>query len=258
MNPILLLCYNTTSAQLNLAKLCVESIFLQTIPVHLLLVDNGSHPEIGTKEWLGSLTAPAPHRLELRCHKENLPPTSIVNRECRAIFALGAKHVLGVPSDTILPPYCYEQLLACSSRGFVTAFMDSPEPPRVPESLPDYPSPLPAVNVIHSDIHTSVMLTRKWAVDALVEKDGYFLDEGMFMYASDVDLKLRMAACGFRGAQTDLRVWHYSSACWRLAKPEVGGAIHVQADKDRDHFATKWGFAIGTPGHIAALARLNS
>ena len=52
MNPILLLVYNTTDAQLRLAKLCVESIFTQTIPVHLLLVDNGSSlADTATRDW---------------------------------------------------------------------------------------------------------------------------------------------------------------------------------------------------------------
>ena len=55
----------------------------------------------------------------------------------------------------------------------------------------------------------AVMLTRKWAYDALIAKDGFFLDEGFFMYASDCDMALRMASCGIRGVQLDVPYWHY-------------------------------------------------
>jgi len=102
------------------------------------------------------------------------------------------------------------------------------------------------------------MLTRKWAVDALVARDGYFLDEGMFMYASDVDLKLRMAMVGIRGAQTNISVYHYSSACWRLATPEVSNAINQQANKDRDYFSGKYGFNIGSPEHVRDIEVLRA
>ena len=241
MNPILLLVYNTTDAQLRLAKLCVESIFTQTIPVHLLLVDNGSSVDTATRDWTEALVAPAPHTLEVRRHRENTAPTSIVNRECATLFALGAKHVLGVPSDAILPPYCYEQLLSCSTRGFVAAYMHSPEPPQVPESLasaavwPEKPVP----HILHENMHVALTLTRKWAFDALVAQDGYFMDEGMFMYACDLDLKTRIAKVGIVGAQTDITVYHYSSACWRLATPEVARTITTQANNDRAYLARK-------------------
>ena len=245
MNPILLLVYNTAPQQLQLSQLCVESILRQTIPVHLVVVNNGSTPE--TKAWLDALAAPAPHKLEVRHCAVNTAPTVIVNRECRTIFALGATYVLGVPSDVILPPYCYEKLLACSTRGFVAAYMHSPEPPQVPNSLDDYryPDEPPPCNVLHSNMHLSLTLTRKWAYDALVEQDGYYLDEGMFMYACDIDLKERIAKVGIAGAQTDLSVYHYSSACWRLATPEISKSITDHADLDRAYFQKKWGYSLG-------------
>lgn len=240
MNPVLLFIYNTTPEQLKLSQLCIESILLQTIPVYLLIVNNGSTPE--TAQWLAGLTAPAPHVIEIRHHLHNTAPTIIANRECATFFALDAEYVLGVPSDAILPPYCYEQLLKCSSRGFIAAYMHSPEPPRVPESLAEFTPPAipPPVHVLHSNMHTALMLTRRWAFDALIAQDGYFLDEGMFLYACDLDLKARLEIVGISGAQTDLAVYHYSSACWRLATPEISRAISIQADRDRAYFAQKW------------------
>ena len=165
-----------------------------------------------------------------------------MNRECATLFALGAKHVLGVPSDAILPPLTATNSCFPAQRaGFVAAYMHSPVPPQVPVSLasaavwPEKPVP----HILHENMHVALTLTRKWAFDALVAQDGYFMDEGMFMYACDLDLKTRIAKVGIVGAQTDITVYHYSSACWRLATPEVARTITTQANNDRAYLARK-------------------
>jgi hypothetical protein len=119
------------------------------------------------------------------------------------------------------------------------------------------PPSCPQATCKHEDVHTSVCLIRKWAYDALVEKDGYYLDEGFWMYANDCDLKLRLGQCGIHGAQTDIGCWHFGSSTWRLAPDVEQAAMLQQADRDREYFRRKFGFSVGSAEHVAAMVDLN-
>lgn len=234
-NAIFLLMYNTSFAQLELSKQAYESALAQDVgPVHIFLVNNGSTEP--TVAWMSTLEVEEPNRLTRICYPVNVSPSRVSNEISAKIFA-DYPAVLGMPNDVILPANLYRELLTWP-RGFVAAFMNG-----------DRANIKPCVRskAVHDDVHMSVMMTRRWAYQALMDKDGYFLDEEYFLYASDVDLKLRMAGCGITGVQLDIECYHYGSACWRLAAPGIGKVTTDHADLGRAYFHKKWGFPITDP-----------
>jgi GT2 family glycosyltransferase len=219
MNPILMCAYNN----LELTKKAVASVLAQDIPVEFYFIDNGSTD--GTWEWIQ--TQPC---ICYR-HEKNISPLKVGN-DMFALLYKSFDYILGIPNDVILPPNCYRELLRWP-RGFVCASDNGQNMPTVHDS-----------KAVSENTPMAVMLVRKWAYDAMIAKDGYFMDEGYFMYASDCDLALRMASCGIRGVQLDISYWHYGSASHRLAPPAEGDAMRRQADRDRAYFVQKWGFRV--------------
>jgi GT2 family glycosyltransferase len=240
----MMLCYNTTPEQLELTKMTLASVIAQDIgDLDILLVDNGSTGE--TQGWIASLPQEGEgYTLDNIRFESNTSPIAIVNDVASKFFDIGeAQHYLGIPNDVVLPPNCYRELLRVP-RGLVAAMMDNYGDPRVPRVAPPRELEPSEATVVGEDCHFSVTLVRRWLYDALVAADGYFFDPGYFMYASDCDQKERMKRIGVTGAQTDLRCWHYSSACWRLAAPGIGNQITSQANNDRAHFFSKWGYRL--------------
>lgn len=232
MNVVTLLCYNTTDKQLELTKNAITSVLNQTIPTHLLVVDNGSTQPTG--EWLNTLPIEYPERVSIIRNEVNQPPVKVSNKVLELMFETkGYDYVLGMPNDVILPPNFYEQCLRWP-RGIVTASMtEDIHFPVVEEA-----------KAVSECTPLCVALIRSWAYQALMDKDGFFLDPRYDLYASDCDWALRLAACGIRGIQLDLPYWHYGSASHRLAAPGVGKGITNQADEDRRRFEAKWGFSV--------------
>jgi len=246
LHAVMMTMYNTTAEQLVLTKMTVESVLRQDIgPLHLWMVNNGGNQE--TREWLDNLRLPEPHQLTREHYPANVAPTKVFNHLAYSFFALGHDKVLAVPNDTILPPNLYSELVKWS-RGVVAAWANN--------GTLDF-TPTEKSHATGEDPYISVALTRKWCFDALVAKDGYFLDERYFMYCCDCDLKLRLHACGIRGIQLDIQYGHYGSGCWRLAPPEISRSITDRADEDRARFVEKWGFPIGSPEHVAADQDIN-
>lgn len=219
MNPIFMLAYNN----LYYTKMAVDSALAQDIPVKLLIVNNGSTD--GTREWLDSIARPD---VNVQHYARNESPIKLGNLWARHLFSLGAKQILGIPNDAKIPPNCYSEMLKWP-RGFVCATDIGQNEPEIRSA-----------KAVSENTPMAVMMTRKWAYEALIDKDGYFFDEGYFHYASDCDLALRMASCGIRGIQLDLPYYHFGSLTHRL--PEIHEWSCRQADKDRAYFERKWGF----------------
>lgn len=216
MNPVLMIAYNN----LSLTKDAVQSVLNQDIPVDLHFVDNGSTD--GTWEWAEDQFFAGLYR-----KKENESPIKISN-DLSSILFQSSPYVLGVPNDVRLPSNCYRELLKWP-RGFVCASDNGHSEPDVIDA-----------KAVSENTPMAVMLTRKWAYDALIAKDGYFFDEGYFMWASDCDLALRMAACGIRGVQLDTPFWHYGSASHKMPENHLRSCKY--GDEDRAYFERKWGF----------------
>lgn len=246
MNAVMMMAYNTTPEQLEMTKEAVASVLAQDNPVKLWFIDNGSTPE--TWEWIQGWTGTRRNWCVVDQTGTNVSPVGIVNALLPEIFGDEEKftEVLGVPNDVILPPNFYSELLKWP-RGIVTASMSSDKNfPRVTES-----------HAVNECTPMAVALIRRWAWEALVSKDGYFLDPQIFHYASDNDLALRMAACGIHGLQLDLPYFHSGSASWRMATPEVSKAITDQADVDRSYFIKKWGFGVSDPQYGQRCGDIN-
>ncbi len=222
MNPILMLAFNN----LNLTRKAVASALDQSIPVHLTIVNNGSTD--GTREWLDDLAVTVDNVSVLHL-PANQPVTKVANRMAEMMFQ-SHPYLLGIPNDCILPSNCYSELLRWP-RGFVCASSIGDALPEVYESI-----------AVNECTPMAVMLTRKWAYDALIARDGYFFDEGYFHYASDCDMALRMATCGIRGVQLNVPYSHVGSATHNL--PEIHAESCVRADRDRAYFVQKWGFRV--------------
>ncbi len=244
MNPILMLAYNQTPAQLELSKLAVESALAQDIPVTLFLIDNGSTPP--TWEWMRSIEG---ENVIIRSNPRNLSPCIIHNEWMEKFFnphGLGCTHLLGMPNDVILPPNLYREFLKWP-RGIVTGSMN-----------PDRNfTRFETSSAVNECTPMAVTLFRKWAHDALISRDGFFFDPQYFMYASDCDFALRLASCGIRGVQLDLQYWHSMSASHRLAPPEKVSAMAYRADQDRAKFVKKWGFKVDALEYGALAQDIN-
>lgn len=240
-SPVLFLCYNRTPEQLTLSQNALASIFTQDIPVEVFGIDNGSTSE--TWSWMESMAEQHPNFACFR-NMENVSPVKVSNFWLEEMFGrMGYQYVLGVPNDVRLPSNCYSQLLRWP-RGFVSASDIGQTEPTVYDAV-----------AVNENTPMAVMLTRKWAWEAIMAKDGYFFDEGFVHYASDCCLALRMAACGIRGVQTNVPFWHYGSASWRLS-PD-GSAMTAQADKDRAYFERKYGFSVSDPRYQQSAADIN-
>jgi GT2 family glycosyltransferase len=242
-HAVALTCYD----QLHLTKQTLASITTQDIgPLEIWIVNNGSTD--GTREWLEDFKefVAESHRVHLVHHQENQSPIAVANQLLAQIFAAGHDKVLGVPNDVVLPPNFY-RLADMWPRGIVCGTVTSERE-------------FPKVDIARAVLeHTpmAVAIIRRWAWDALIAKDGYFMDERFWMYASDCDFALRLAACGIRGVQLDLQYWHYSSATLKLALPDVRRRMEREADADRQKFADKWGFKVDDLEYGASAADIN-
>jgi cellulose synthase/poly-beta-1,6-N-acetylglucosamine synthase-like glycosyltransferase len=257
-NAILTCCYNQTPEQLELTKHALASAFAQDVEggADVYAVDNGSTDNGETAAWLSSLQET---NLYVEYRLANISPVKLSNRLLWELFGLGYAHVLCTSNDVLLPPNLYREFLRWP-RGLVTASQTS-------EPATSGYGPLQQVVNERAAAHTTsaisectplaVALIRRWFHDALVARDGYFLDERFFNYCSDCDLALRMASCGCRGVQLSLPYWHYGSASHHMLDPERARLITSVADEDRARFVAKWGMTVDSLEYGACAADIN-
>jgi hypothetical protein len=246
MNPAAMICYVTTETQFDLTREAVASVMRQDVDggVVLWVHDNGSTLS-RFWPWLNELPDLYPGRIHLSQSRENESPLRIGNRLMSRVFRED-EYFLGVPNDVILPCNFYRELLKWPV-GLVTASMTAErEFPRFESS-----------RAVSTHTPMAVGLFRKWMYDALMAKDGFFFDERYFHYASDLDLSLRMAACGVRGVQLDIQYFHSGSGSWRLADPETARQITSMADVDRARFVERWGFGVSDAAYGEACGDIN-
>ena len=240
-HAVIFMAYNQVHEQHSLTVEALESILAQDIgPLDILAIDNGStftptweHFQMIRDMYLDGLTEITFHCIH---NRGNCSPVKMINRAIDYWFERGHEKVIFVPNDVILPKNFY-RLMNAWPRGMVTA---SEIPTKnVPEMVESQ------VVAVSECTPMATALVRKWFHDALVAKDGYFLDENFTHYASDCDMALRMASCGIRGVQLNIPYFHQGSASWRLLPTaEQQRAITDVADKDRAYFVKKWGFPV--------------
>lgn len=243
-HAIYMCCYNNA----DLTRQAVESALAQDVSggVDLFIVNNGSTDDGATFDYLELLSCSADFEGSITHLPTNQSPCVVANRYLAEIFAAGYGEVLCCPNDAILSTRLYSDLLLWP-RGVVTASMTS-------EPISTTPAPAIAVNTCTP---MAVVLWRNWCYDAIVQRYGYFFCEEFFHYASDMDLALRMSACGIVGVQLSTQYWHYSSASLKMAQPEEHFRMNEQADRDRATFVRRWGFRVTDPAYTEAAGNIN-
>lgn len=242
MNAVAMLVFDSTDEQFQLTKAAVISVLNQDIPVNLWIVDNGSTYE-PTRAWLDDLAARCCNHVFVVRNPENQSPVRVTNRIFAYLFSKSdCDYILGLPNDVVLPPNAYSEMLKWP-RGIVTASATEDK---------NHPTITNAV-AVSDQTPLAVGLIRKWAWQALVSKDGFFLNERFWHYASDLDLALRISACGIRGIQLNLQFWHHGSASWRLA----ASGIQNKGDQDRSTFESIWGFMVSSEEYSIRCGDIN-
>jgi glycosyltransferase involved in cell wall biosynthesis len=250
-HAVLLCAYNQNHQQHDLTVQALESALTQDIGnLEILLIDNGStiqetydHFQMVRDLYWSQEEAT---RIHICRNKQNLSPVGVANRALDYLWQRGHDKVLSLANDVYLPPNAYRLMnewprgLVCASQTADMNFLRVTETHAVSECTP-----------------MAMAIIRKWFCDALIAKDGYFLDENYFHYASDIDMALRMAACGIRGIQLDLPYYHYGSAHWRMLPPEEGRKETDKADADRAYFKKKWGHEVTDPEYGRRCGDIN-
>lgn len=234
----MMLAYDNVMEQHNLTVQALESLLAQDIgSLDILLIDNGSSLPATWEHFQMVRDLYMDREDETRIHcirnDENYSPVKLSNRALQYFWKIGHDKVLGMANDVRLPKNFY-RLANAWPRGIVCASMTSEQ---------NFPE-VERANPVNECTPMAVVLLRKWVHDALVAKDGFFFDEGFWLYASDCDFALRIASCGIRGIQLDMQYFHHGSAHWRLLDPEEGRKETNKADGDRAYFVKKWGFPV--------------
>ncbi len=208
----------------------VQSAWLQDIPVKVFAIDNGSTD--GTVGWLQDNFVLAD------CSPNNAGVSVGWNHGLNAIFRSGYHHCLVVNNDVILPPWFYRSLLEYDCPFVTGVGVDSMGAIEAPaQKFPLQPCP-----------DFSAFLISRFAWD----KIGKF-DEGMKLYASDVDYHIRGAQAGVPMMKANVPYFHAGSSTLKNSPEGERQAIKRQADEDRAYFYRKYGFAVGSQEHHAAV-----
>ena len=232
MNPVLMLTLNN----FNLTRQAMDSIANQNIPTLPMIVDNGSTD--GTQTWALS-------KVPRILFKDNHGVSHGWNAGLDFFFSVSRQggrfeHVLVVNNDVILPPWFYRDLLSYDA-PFVTGIsVDNMELIRTPrEKKVVHLQPCP-------DFSAFLIRREVW------EKVGQF-DESMKFYAQDIDYHIRAVKLGIPLLNADVPFYHERSSTLRNAEPIQRSAIEAQANMDRQRFAAKYGFQVGSVQHHKAV-----
>jgi len=152
------------------------------------------------------------------------------NRGLARLFGMGAKHVLVINNDVILPTTFYEKLLAYDF-PFVTGV--AVEDQFTAGLSVAWFEPVP-----HPDFSAYLIRRECW------ETVGRF-DETMVHYASDCDLHVRAHRLGVPMMKVPVPFYHERSSTLRHSTPEERRRIELQAEADRQTFRNKYGCVPG-------------
>jgi GT2 family glycosyltransferase len=244
-HAVLMFMFNQNTEQLQLSKESLESVCKQDIgPLDIFIVNNGSTEP--TRAWLAAIenNTDSEHWFYVAHYEKNESPVRLSNKFLEMIFATHDK-VFCIANDVIVPSNAY-RLMSQWPRGMVTASETQDRNFTVSEE----------VHAVSECTPMSLALIRRWFYEALMARDGFYLDPRFVHYTSDCDIALRMASCGIRGVQLDLQFYHYGSASWRM-NPFGAKAITDQADRDRTAFEAKWKFKVDAYEYGARAGDIN-
>ena len=212
-NPVIIPVHNA----LPLTRLALKSLRKQTIPVSILIVDDGSEDETRLAmlaESVSFVRSPQPKGV-----------TWAWNTGLDYYFRSGCEHVLVVNNDVQLRPDTYELLLA-DGGDFVSGISVN--------RMEDMARADPKSRAPHPDF--SCFLIRK----ACWDKVGAF-DPTMKIYAADNDYHVRLHRAGIEASAIAVPFYHERSSTIKLASNEDRDRIQRIADADRARFKEKYG-----------------
>lgn len=225
MNPVLILSYNA----LPLLQKCVESVLAQDIPTELFIVENGSSD--GSPEWIRSQS------IQGIMHRENTGVSAGWNWGLRYLFGSGAEHVLVLNQDTVLPSFCYRELLNCNV-PLITGFPVESEDELKTFSLEMEPHPCFSAFLIRRDCWETV---------------GEF-DERMFSWASDCSYHVRGHLLGVPMMKARVPFLHTPGTTLRSGNHDQRAWFARRADADREVFKEIYGVEPGQDGYADLFA----
>src|SRR5262245_15469319 len=241
MNWILLLARNN----LYLTRKAAKTALAQDVgDVRLLIIDNAC--EDGTSDWI-------------QTQRENVfsvRPVAQVsvaaawNRGLKFIFNnLKMPHCLVINNDVELRPDTYRHLVR-DGGGFVTA-VGSRDPEKIRPCRDceqhgytiHYDTPNPAAKRPHPDFSCYLIRKETW------EKVGQFDERFEIAFCEDWDYHCRLHQAGILAEALELPFLHHGSMTVKMADINEQRRISIQADRNRESFRKKWGFAGGSPDY---------
>lgn len=230
MNPILCPVRNN----LHLTRQAVRTFRAQDIEggVDIVIIDN--HSTDGTAAWLAT-------QRELLVMSHN-PPLSVAaswNAGLRFVFSQGADYCLVVNNDVELRPDTYRHLVADGGR-FVTA-VGTQDPTKILALTAPNP------NAIRSHPDFSCFLIRK----ETFEQVGPFDETFKIAYVEDCDMHVRLYRAGIQAYCLDLPFLHHGAQTIKHSSTSEIAKIKQQADKNRNYFRSKYGFAVASEEYYA-------
>lgn len=236
MTPVLIV----TKNNLELNKLCIESVRKQDVAVDIHVYDNNSTD--GTREWIQQQPDITDHSqgkdLGVSAAWNLLLNTVLCDWDLSVAFV--------VNNDVILPPWFIRELSANSMLyrcEFITGIgVDSME--AISHPAP-YQPPCP-----HPDFSSFALSRKVW------DEIGPF-DESMVLYSSDQDYHLRGWMKGVPMYKSNTPFYHVNSQTLKRSDPETRAAIEAQANSDRERLFQKWGVRAGSPEYSAMFSPEN-
>jgi GT2 family glycosyltransferase len=234
MNPIIVPVRNG----LHLTRKAIKTFKAQDIAggVDIIVIDNQSTD--GTSEYLQTQ-----HDIAVMHFNPPLSVAASWNRALQWVFHAGAEYALVANNDLELRNDCYRHLVA-DGGGFVTAVGT-----RDPEKIkPPYLDPDPAKKRPHPDF--SCYLIRR----EVYEHVGPFDENFLIGYVEDSDMHVRLHRAGIHAEALELPFLHHGAQTIRYADPGEVRKIQIQADKNREYFRKKYGFAVASEEYYRYFA----
>jgi GT2 family glycosyltransferase len=233
MNPIIVPVRNG----LHLTRKAIKTFKAQDIAggVDIIVIDNASSD--GTSEYLQTQ-----HDIAVMHFNPPLSVAASWNRALQWVFHAGAEYAVCANNDVEARPDTYRHLVA-DGGGFVTAVGT-----RDPEKIkPPYIDPDPAKKRRHPD-YSFFMIRRE-----VYEHVGEFDEAFLIAYCEDADYHVRLHRAGIHAEALELPFLHHGAQTIRYADPGEVRKIQIQADKNREYFRKKYGFAVGSPEYYESF-----
>ncbi|MDE2104232.1 MAG: glycosyltransferase [Patescibacteria group bacterium] len=227
MNPVIIITRNN----LELTKLCIESVEAQTVNTSIHVFDNCSTD--GTSEWLKQNDRIVNHSTGY-----DLGVSAAWNLVLESVFGFwGEKHALVLNNDAIIPPWFYEELLSYKE-PFITGVAVDYQPWEKAPRMPLVP---------HPDFSAYLITKSAW------KSVGAF-NAQMRLYCSDCDWHIRAHRAKVGAWKANVPYYHVNSQTMKRAEPEIRASIQAQANQDREVFQSIYGCLPGSADYERIFA----